>query len=67
MTSDDLISVKQAAAILGVDRAIVYREKARGRLSVAENRPQGKMNRMRFRKADVEALKQLRDSEMVNV
>ena len=60
----DLVTIKEAAAILGVDRAIVYREKRRGRLSPAEQRRQGKMNRMYFRRSDVEALRTLRDSEV---
>lgn len=64
---EGLISVKEAAAILGVDRAIVYREVDRERLTIAVRRRQGKQNRSYFRKSDVEALKQLRDSEAANV
>lgn len=62
--SEDLVSVKEAAAILGVDRAIVYREKGRGRLTPAEQRRRGKMNRTFFRRSDVEALRTLREEEV---
>ena len=62
--SEDLISVKDAAAILGVDRAIVYREQKRGRLAIAKSTQQGKMNRSFFRRADVEQLRNLREQEV---
>lgn len=60
---EELISVQEAAAVLGISRRIVYREMERGRLTPAKQQQQGKRNRSFFRRGDVEQLLTTRTEE----